>query len=220
MIEIYTDMSVFNVPNYVPNSFGYAWFKIDEEDNETLFAENVLFESQDLIKPHQYKNTNLIEEYAILQALIAVRQNPINSNEIVVYTDCENFFNIYHGLFNPHKKKNREKAQDNKIVPAIKHQIKLLKKRRINVDIRCIKGHKNVYGNACVNNYSKKHNLSRFERVQRHAYNIYLTTKNTNEEDNWLQAEKNEKLGDSSYQFKLAKDYKNWYQPKDLTIED
>ena len=207
MIEIYTDMSLFNY-KFIPTSFGIAYLMIDKNEDEILYAENVKFETlheNNILLPHQVKNINLLEEYAIL---VALRDCDTPDQEIVIYTDSEHFFILHHQQFTL-KKKHRKHIQENRVYPEIMKEIERLKGINCNVDIRCIKGHKNVYGNAKVNNHANKFNLTYEERVRNMAYNIWLDTGNPNEEENWLQAEKSVSPYEYSLDFKLAHEIKH-----------
>ena len=198
-IDVYTDMSIDHTE---PRLFAYSILLINDDENETEFMikESELFKNvEKYIKPHQTTNTNVIESYAILQALRLLRNNKTKHTDIVIYTDSEGYYNLYHNKNNKRRKSNNSKFY-NHINASIKTVVcQLISKPNHNtVDIRCIKGHEKVYGNEIVNSLAKNSmQTSRYairtkltnDMISTKAYEIYETTGNTDKFKNWVDAE-------------------------------
>jgi len=147
-IEIYTDMSLLG-EDKTPSSFGIGIFTIHADESEFKFRENIKFDDiSDIIPVHRRRHTDDLEMYAVYRALKMNRLRKLKHTELIVYTDSSGLFSAYHGLCKSDK-------INTVLLDAIKEQIQHLS-NNIQIDLRCIKGHVNVYGNNKVDKLARK----------------------------------------------------------------
>lgn len=168
-IDIYTDCAGNR------NQMGLSIIIMDGEKERSLIHRTslgVIKEYYKMILPRGYGGVSVGEAYAILLALREVRRMKVNA---VIYTDCDSSFQLlnnvivrpfYRAEISPEGKyitgtvETRTKPCKNvllqKIIRKCKRKIRHLRKIGLNVEIRWIPGHVDIYGNERADKAAKQ----------------------------------------------------------------
>jgi len=146
IVEIYTDMSLStNKTN--PKTFGIGVFIIERDDSEFKYRERIKFKNiLGLIPEGRQRCCGDLEMYAIFKALNIHQIKQTEGAEIIIYTDSDAAFDAYHNII---------KTKNMSLLRALRTRIKKISKKN-KVDLRCINGHENIYGNEIADGLASK----------------------------------------------------------------
>jgi hypothetical protein len=175
-------MQVFTDCSYVPGSnvFGTSMFMIRADETELSHSQQIRFKDIGFKEP--LRSLVFMVGYAILNCLQLLKK--YKNVSIQIFTDSDGFFAAYH---------NADDSPHEHIKSIVNQVKKLIVKLCLDVEIMCIKGHANVYGNTQADRLAKRQRVDKkwkftHAQISEKAAEIYQRNLNPNHEQNWFDA--------------------------------